>query len=59
MKSAGVSPVLAKPVTDAYRVLYLVNSLVGMSATSLVLTYVMQVYSRRASSRDRGRDRRP
>lgn len=34
-----------KPVTDAYRVLYLVNSLVGMSATSLVLTYVMQVYS--------------
>ncbi|WP_132253316.1 two pore domain potassium channel family protein [Methylobacterium segetis] len=34
-----------KPVTDAYRLLYLVNSLVGMSATSLVLTYVMQVYS--------------
>ncbi len=34
-----------KPVTDSYRVLYLVNSLVGMSATSLVLTYVMQVYS--------------
>ena len=34
-----------KPVTDAYRVVYLVNSLVGMSATSLVLTYVMQVYS--------------
>ncbi|MER2252385.1 two pore domain potassium channel family protein [Methylorubrum podarium] len=33
-----------KPVTDAYRVLYLANSLVGMSATSLVLTYVMQVY---------------
>ncbi|KAB1071212.1 two pore domain potassium channel family protein [Methylobacterium planeticum] len=34
-----------KPSTDAYRGLYLVNSLVGMSATSLVLTYVMQVYS--------------
>ncbi|GJE44686.1 two pore domain potassium channel family protein [Methylobacterium soli] len=34
-----------KPATDAYRVLYLVNSLIGMSATSLVLTYVMQVYS--------------
>ena len=34
-----------KPVTDSYRVLYLVNSLVGISATSLVLTYVMQVYS--------------
>ncbi|SEI15888.1 hypothetical protein SAMN02799636_06120 [Methylobacterium sp. 275MFSha3.1] len=34
-----------KPVTDSYRILYLVNSLVGMSATSLVLTYVMQVYS--------------
>lgn len=34
-----------KPITDAYRVVYLVNSLVGMSVTSLVLTYVMQVYS--------------
>ncbi|MEA1835126.1 two pore domain potassium channel family protein [Methylobacterium durans] len=34
-----------KPVTDVYRLLYLVNSLVGMSATSLVLTYVMQVYT--------------
>ena len=34
-----------KPVTDSYCVLYLVNSLVGMSATSPVLTYVMQVYS--------------
>ena len=34
-----------KPATDAYRVLYLVNSLIGMSVTSLVLTYVMQVYS--------------
>jgi len=33
-----------KPTTDAYRVLYLVNSLIGMSVTSLVLTYVMQVY---------------
>jgi hypothetical protein len=33
-----------KPATDAYRALYLVNSLVGMSVTSLVLTYVMQVY---------------
>lgn len=34
-----------KPATDAYRALYLANSLVGMSVTSLVLTYVMQVYS--------------
>ena len=34
-----------KPITAGYRGLYLVNSLVGMSVTSLVLTYVMQVYS--------------
>lgn len=34
-----------KPTTVAYRALYLFNSLVGMSVTSLVLTYVMQVYS--------------
>ena len=34
-----------KPTTSAYRLLYLVNSLVGMSVTSLVLTYVMQVYT--------------
>lgn len=33
-----------KPATAAYRILYLVNSLIGMSVTSLVLTYVMQVY---------------
>ena len=33
-----------RPTTDAYRVVYLVNSLIGMSVTSLVLTYVMQVY---------------
>jgi hypothetical protein len=33
-----------KPMTEAYRLVYLVNSLIGMSATSLVLTYVMQVY---------------
>lgn len=33
-----------RPATDAYRVVYLVNSLIGMSVTSLVLTYVMQVY---------------
>jgi len=33
-----------KPATDAYRLVYLVNSLIGMSVTSLVLTYVMQVY---------------
>ena len=33
-----------KPMTDAYRLIYLVNSLIGMSVTSLVLTYVMQVY---------------
>jgi hypothetical protein len=34
-----------KPATYGYRLLYLVNSLVGMSVTSLVLTYVMQVYT--------------
>ncbi|GJD65825.1 two pore domain potassium channel family protein [Methylobacterium frigidaeris] len=33
-----------RPTTDAYRAVYLANSLVGMSVTSLVLTYVMQVY---------------
>lgn len=33
-----------KPATDAYRLVYLVNSLIGMSGTSLVLAYVMQVY---------------
>ena len=33
-----------RPTTDAYRFLYLMNSLIGMSVTSLVLTYVMQVY---------------
>jgi hypothetical protein len=33
-----------RPATDAYRVVYLLNSLIGMSVTSLVLTYVMQVY---------------
>jgi hypothetical protein len=33
-----------RPTTDAYRVVYLANSLIGMSVTSLVLTYVMQVY---------------
>ena len=34
-----------KPVTGDYRALDLVNSLIGMSVTSLVLTSVMQVYS--------------
>lgn len=33
-----------RPATDAYRLVYLVNSLIGMSVTSLVLTYAMQVY---------------
>ncbi|MFC6791855.1 two pore domain potassium channel family protein [Methylobacterium komagatae] len=33
-----------KPTTDGYRLVYLANSLIGMSVTSLVLTYVMQVY---------------
>ncbi|MDN3626407.1 two pore domain potassium channel family protein [Methylobacterium isbiliense] len=33
-----------KPMTDAYRAVYLANSLIGMSVTSLVLTYIMQVY---------------
>lgn len=33
-----------RPTTDAYRIVYLANSLIGMTVTSLVLTYVMQVY---------------
>lgn len=33
-----------RPASDIYRIVYLVNSLIGMSVTSLVLTYVMQVY---------------
>ena len=33
------------PRTTAYRLLYLFNSLVGMSILSLTLTYLMQVYS--------------
>jgi len=31
--------------TPAFRFLYLLNSLIGMSVTSLALTYVMQIYS--------------
>ena len=33
------------PRTTAYRLLYLFNSLVGMSILSLTLTYLIQVYS--------------
>src|SRR6188508_575214 len=33
------------PRTTPYRLLYLFNSLVGMSVLSLTLTYLMQVYS--------------
>ena len=33
------------PQTDAFRILYLFNSLIGVSVTSLTLTYLMQVYS--------------
>jgi len=33
------------PRTTAYRLLYLFNSLVGMSVLSLTLTYLLQVYS--------------
>ncbi|HEU0054491.1 MAG TPA: hypothetical protein VFQ39_14990 [Longimicrobium sp.] len=33
------------PGTSAYRLLYLFNSLVGVSVTSLTLTYLMQVYT--------------
>ncbi|GJD80064.1 two pore domain potassium channel family protein [Methylobacterium gregans] len=33
-----------RPTSDAYRIVYLVNSLIGMSVTSLVLAYIMQVY---------------
>lgn len=33
------------PRTDAYRLLFLINSLVGLSVLSLTLMYLMQVYS--------------
>lgn len=33
------------PATPGYKLLFLFNSLVGMSVTSLTLTYLMQVYS--------------
>ena len=33
------------PVTPGYKLLFLFNSLVGMSVTSLTLTYLMQVYT--------------
>ena len=33
------------PHTGAFRLLYLFNSLIGISVTSLTLTYLMQVYS--------------
>lgn len=33
------------PTTPGYKLLFLFNSLVGMSVTSLTLTYLMQVYS--------------
>jgi hypothetical protein len=33
------------PQTDAFRIIYLFNSLIGVSVTSLTLTYLMQVYS--------------
>jgi hypothetical protein len=33
------------PQTNAYRILYIFTSLVGMSVTSLTLTYLMQVYN--------------
>jgi hypothetical protein len=34
-----------KPESAAFKALYMFNSLVGMSAMSLVLTYVMQIYN--------------
>ena len=33
------------PVVSRYRLLYLFNSIVGLSVTSLTLTYLMQIYS--------------
>jgi hypothetical protein len=33
------------PQTDSFRIIYLFNSLIGVSVTSLTLTYLMQVYS--------------
>ena len=34
-----------KPQSAAFQALYLLNSIIGMSVMSLVLTYVMQIYS--------------
>lgn len=34
-----------KPQSAAYQAFYLLNSIIGMSVMSLVLTYVMQIYS--------------
>jgi hypothetical protein len=34
-----------KPQSAGFRALYMVNSLIGMSVLSLVLTYVMQIYT--------------
>ena len=34
-----------KPQSAAFRALYMLNSLIGMSVMSLVLTYVMQIYN--------------
>src|SRR4051794_33363270 len=34
-----------KPQSAAFQALYMLNSLIGMSVLSLVLTYVMQIYS--------------
>ena len=33
------------PTTDAFRILFLINSLLGLSLISLALTYLVQVYS--------------
>jgi len=34
-----------KPQSPAFQALYMMNSLIGMSVMSLVLTYVMQIYT--------------
>jgi len=41
------------PTTAAYKLLFLFNSLVGLSVTSLTLTYLMQVYTALRSRKER------
>src|SRR3954471_14893756 len=43
-----------KPQSAVFQALYMLNSLIGMSVTSLVLTYVMQIYNALRSRNELG-----